>query len=150
MARTCNQTIISSWLAKCPKWRGCLCERFVSATGRVSFYEMVSAASSLPTKIPFPRTETTAHHRVLPPVAVIVQKSRHLVRSPKTGNIRIRRAGFWNQNSLFELDSEKVFFAPGRKIVLQDYPPESRHSSAPSREHLRSCRRSRASELTWL
>ena len=35
-------------------------ERFVSATGRLSFYEMVSAASSLPTKIPFPRTETTA------------------------------------------------------------------------------------------
>ena len=65
--RTSNQTIISSWLAKCPKWRGCLCEHFVSATGRLSFYEMVSAASSLPTKIPFPRTETTAHHRVLPP-----------------------------------------------------------------------------------
>ena len=35
-------------------------ERFVSATGRLSFYEMVSAASSLPTKIPFPHTETTA------------------------------------------------------------------------------------------
>jgi hypothetical protein len=28
-----------------------------------------------------------------------------------------------NQNSLFGLDLEKVFFAPGPKIVLQHYRP---------------------------
>ena len=48
---------------------------------------------------------------------------RHLVRSPKTGNIRIRRGEFLNQNSLFGLDLENVFFAPGLKIVLQHYRP---------------------------
>ena len=30
-----------------------------------------------------------------------------------------------NQNSLFGLDLEKVFFAPGPKIVLQHYRPEA-------------------------
>jgi hypothetical protein len=30
-----------------------------------------------------------------------------------------------NQNSLFGLDLEKVFFAPGLKIVLQHYRPEA-------------------------
>src|SRR6266852_4993995 len=35
------------------------------------------------------------------------------------GNIRIRRVGFLNQNSLFGLDLEKVFCAPVPKIVLQ-------------------------------
>jgi len=47
--------------------------------------------------------------------------------SPKTGNIRIRRIEFLNQNSLFGLDLEKVFFAPGLKIVLQHYREQSRH-----------------------
>ena len=52
-------------------------------------------------------------------------KSRqHVVRSPKTGNIRIRRVEFLNQNSLSGLDLEKVFFAPGLKIVLQHYRPQ--------------------------
>jgi hypothetical protein len=37
------------------------------------------------------------------------------------GNIRIRRGEFLNQNSLFGLDLEKDFFAPGPKIVLQHY-----------------------------
>ena len=51
-------------------------------------------------------------------------KSRqHLARSPKTGNIKIRKGEFLNQNSLFGLDLEKVFFAPGPKIVLQHYRP---------------------------
>jgi hypothetical protein len=50
---------------------------------------------------------------------------RQLVRSPKTGNIRIRRGEFLNQNSLFGLDLEKVFFAPGLKIVLQHYRPSA-------------------------
>jgi hypothetical protein len=48
---------------------------------------------------------------------------RHLIQSPKMGNIRIRRGEFLNQNSLFGLDLEKVFFAPGPKIVLQHYRP---------------------------
>ena len=43
--------------------------------------------------------------------------------SPKTGNIKIRRIEFLNQNSLFGLDLEKFFFAPGLKIVLQHYRP---------------------------
>ena len=47
----------------------------------------------------------------------------HLVRSPKTGNIKIRKAEFLNQNSLFGLDPEKVFFAPRPKIVLQHHRP---------------------------
>ena len=50
---------------------------------------------------------------------------RHLIRSPKMGNIRIRRGEFLNQNSLFGLDLEKVFFAPGPKIVLQHYRPKA-------------------------
>jgi hypothetical protein len=54
---------------------------------------------------------------------------RHLVRSPKTGNIRIRRIEFLNQNSLFGLDLEKVFFAPGLKIVLQHYRPGASFSA---------------------
>ena len=48
----------------------------------------------------------------------------HLVRSPKTGNIKIRKAEFLNQNSLFGLDPEKVFFAPRPKIVLQHHRPQ--------------------------
>jgi hypothetical protein len=38
-------------------------------------------------------------------------------------NIRIRRARFLNQNSLFGLDLEKVFFAAEPKIVLQQNRP---------------------------
>jgi hypothetical protein len=35
----------------------------------------------------------------------------------------IAKNGFLNQNSLFGLDLEKVFFAPWLKIVLQHYRP---------------------------
>src|SRR5208282_388110 len=59
---------------------------------------------------------------------------RYLVRSRKTGNIRIRRVEFLNQNSLFGLDLEKVFFARGLKIVLQHYRPQGdMRPSSPSR-----------------
>ena len=34
----------------------------------------------------------------------------------KTGNNRIQTAGFVNQYSLFTLNPEKMFFAPGSKI----------------------------------
>ncbi len=66
---------------------------------------------------------------------------RHLVQSPKVGNIRIRRAEFLNQNSLFGLDLEKVFFAPELKIVLQHNPSNSRLLAAVTKlcakDHLR-------------
>jgi hypothetical protein len=47
---------------------------------------------------------------------------RHLVRLAKVSNIRIPMAGFLNQNSLLELDCEKLFFAQRPKIVLQHNP----------------------------
>ena len=51
--RTSNQTIISSWLAKCPEWRGCVYERLVSAKSRLNFNETVSAPLSLLQKFRF-------------------------------------------------------------------------------------------------
>jgi hypothetical protein len=54
---------------------------------------------------------------------IVLQKSAAPRPIAKTGNIRIRRDEFLNQNSLFGLDLEKVFFAPGPKIVLQHYRP---------------------------
>jgi hypothetical protein len=44
---------------------------------------------------------------------------RHLVRSPKTGNNRIQSGGILNQYSPLVGDLERIFFAPGLKIVLQ-------------------------------
>jgi hypothetical protein len=48
---------------------------------------------------------------------IVLQKSA----APRS--IAIRRVELLNQNSLFGLDLEKVFFAPELKIVLQDYQP---------------------------
>ena len=38
-------------------------------------------------------------------------------------NFRIRKAEFLNQNSLLGLNSTKIFFAQGVKIVFQQYRP---------------------------
>jgi hypothetical protein len=51
---------------------------------------------------------------------------RHLVRSPKTGNIRIRRIEFLNQNSLFGLDLKKFSSLRGSKSFCNTIGP-SRH-----------------------
>ena len=40
------------------------------------------------------------------------------------GNIGIQMAGFLNQNSPFRACFRKVFFASGRKKVLQQIPPK--------------------------
>jgi hypothetical protein len=40
-------------------------------------------------------------------------------------NFRIRKAEFLNQNSLWELDLTKIFFAPAVKIVFQQYRPKA-------------------------
>src|SRR6516225_5247954 len=45
--RTSNQTIISSWLAKCLKCRSLCVRAFVSANSRLNINETVSAPSSL-------------------------------------------------------------------------------------------------------
>jgi hypothetical protein len=56
---------------------------------------------------------------------IVLQKSAAPRPIAQKGNIRIRRGEFLNQDSLFGLDLEKVFFAPGPKIVLQHYRVQS-------------------------
>jgi hypothetical protein len=86
------------------------------STLRITSGELKSKAKPRNTK---PKKETDASELG----RLCCKSRRHLVRSPKTGNIRIRRGEFLNQNSLFGLDLEKVFFPPGLKIVLQHYRP---------------------------
>src|SRR6202035_5648219 len=52
-------------------------------------------------------------------------------------NIRIRRARFLNQNSLFGLDLEKVFFAAEPKIVLQQNRPGTDSRTATAKQTIR-------------
>ena len=64
---------------------------------------------------------------------ILLQKSPAPRPIVKTGNIRIRRVGFLNQNSLFGLDLEKVFCGPVPKIVLQQNRPNSDMGQPPNR-----------------
>ena len=54
---------------------------------------------------------------------IVLQKSPPSLPIGKMGNIRMRRAGFLNQNSSCALNSGKTFFASEPKIVLQQYRP---------------------------
>ncbi len=91
---------------------------------------------------------------------IMLQKSAAPRPIAKTGNIRIRRVEFLNQNSLFGLDLEKVFFARGLKIVLQHYHSDSDRQPSKRDPALRASRRhsfgysigrsSKMSPLAWL
>ena len=54
---------------------------------------------------------------------IVLQNSANERSVPKMGNIGIQMAGFLNQNSPFRTCFRKVFFASGRKKVLQQIPP---------------------------
>jgi hypothetical protein len=45
--RTSNQTIISSWLAKCPKWRVAVCTRSDGSSWTLTFKDVVDRATAL-------------------------------------------------------------------------------------------------------
>ena len=55
---------------------------------------------------------------------IVLQNSANERSVPKMGNIGIEMAGFLNQNSPFRTCFRKVFFASGRKKVLQQISAE--------------------------
>jgi len=58
---------------------------------------------------------------------IVLQKSAAPRPIAKTGNIRIRRVEFLNQDSLFGLDLEKVFFAPWAQNRFATLSTRRRH-----------------------
>ena len=68
---------------------------------------------------------------------IVLQNSANERSVPKMGNIGIQMAGFLNQNAPFRICFRKVFFASGRKKVLQQIL--GRADIKISRRHFRFC-----------
>ena len=80
-AASSKQLVAISWLAKCPKWRGCVYGRFVSARSGSNFNETVSAASSLPQKFRFLAQRPLPRDSVRVCVRLLRRKAEHLVQA---------------------------------------------------------------------
>jgi len=77
-----QMTVAISWLAKCPKWRGCVYGHPVFANSRLNFNEMVSAPSSLPQKCRFP----ACHYRTRLSLSEKFRARKRFGAAPRTAN----------------------------------------------------------------